>query len=176
MDNNDFPDKVIIAWSGGLRMSTLEVYKELYADIPHQKYVKDLQQPCVDVEALHKDFFYNCWGKPKNAEEAAKLKTLPNYPNGMRQERDRCYGWNECLDHLSQQGHLTKTVDEWRDKPIPIVINCPECNTVHVDEDEWKERPHKTHECQCCRHTWRPCNFATVGVFTLPTAPKVEVE
>jgi len=149
MDNNDFPDKVIIAWSGGLRMSTLEVYKELYADIPHQKYVKDLQQPCVDVEALKKSL----------VEQGIFMDS-----------------WNDCIDHLSQQGHLTKTVDEWRDKPIPIVINCPECNTVHVDEDEWKERPHKTHECQCCRHTWRPCNFATVGVFTLPTAPKVEVE
>lgn len=48
--------------------------------------------------------------------------------------------------------------------PLPIAIWCPKCSAPHVDEGEWATRPHKTHQCQSCKHEWRPFPYATVGV------------
>lgn len=58
-----------------------------------------------------------------------------------------------------------------KDVMIPVRIDCPECGTPHVDEDEWATRPHRTHQCQQCGHEWRPYPVATVGI-----APSAEVE
>jgi endogenous inhibitor of DNA gyrase (YacG/DUF329 family) len=49
-------------------------------------------------------------------------------------------------------------------KPIPVNIKCPECGTEHIDKEEWATRPHKTHQCQQCKHEWRPFEYATVGI------------
>ena len=49
-------------------------------------------------------------------------------------------------------------------KPVPTVLHCPDCEEIHVDEGEWATRPHKTHQCQHCRHEWRPYQVHTVGV------------
>lgn len=38
--------------------------------------------------------------------------------------------------------------------PNPALIWCPKCETVHVDEGELAWRPHRTHECVKCKHTW----------------------
>ena len=65
-----------------------------------------LQNKLVDVEGLKKDWYYYHWGKPKNSEEAKKMKPLPLLPNGERWERDRCIGWNDCIDHLHDNGYL----------------------------------------------------------------------
>jgi len=48
--------------------------------------------------------------------------------------------------------------------PIPTILHCPQCNSLHVDEGEWKTRPHKTHQCQACGHEWRPYSVPTVGI------------
>lgn len=48
--------------------------------------------------------------------------------------------------------------------PIPLVLYCPVCGAPHVDEGEWATTPHKTHQCQSCRHEWRPFTYPTVGV------------
>lgn len=48
--------------------------------------------------------------------------------------------------------------------PVPVHISCPKCGTSHIDEGEWATRPHKTHQCQNCKHEWRPFPYATVGV------------
>jgi len=60
--------------------------------------------------------------------------------------------------------------------PAPVVvakvIHCPECGAIHIDEGEWATRLHKTHQCQSCKHEWRPYPYATVGV----PAPVGEVE
>lgn len=48
---------------------------------------------------------------------------------------------------------------------VPVVIYCPVCEVLHVDEGEWATtRHHKTHQCQSCGHEWRPFRFATVGI------------
>lgn len=65
---------------------------------------------------------------------------------------------------------------------IPLVMYCP-VGHQHVDEGEWRTRPHKTHQCQVpvpcycgksgcqtmyvCGIEWRPSNFPTVGVAKL---------
>ena len=33
---------------------------------------------------------------------------------------------------------------------VPVVVRCPSCDTVHVDEGEWEMRPHRTHLCLSC--------------------------
>jgi predicted RNA-binding Zn-ribbon protein involved in translation (DUF1610 family) len=48
--------------------------------------------------------------------------------------------------------------------PRALVLGCPECGALHIDEGEWATRPHKTHQCQKCAHEWRPFDFATVGI------------
>lgn len=53
-------------------------------------------------------------------------------------------------------------------QPIPMRIPCPECGTLHIDEDEFAEKPHHTHSCQECGLTWRPAVVNTVGVRFLP--------
>jgi hypothetical protein len=51
-----------------------------------------------------------------------------------------------------------------RQAPVPMTLHCPQCAALHVDDGEWATRPHKTHQCQACKHEWRPFEYATVGV------------
>lgn len=51
---------------------------------------------------------------------------------------------------------------------IPMLLHCPLCNKRHIDEGEFATKPHHTHSCQHCGHTWRPAIVATVGVQFLP--------
>lgn len=58
--------------------------------------------------------------------------------------------------------------------PVPMILFCQICNAQHIDEGDWATRPHRTHECQQCRHQWRPSNTSTVGVKDLGPKPLVE--
>lgn len=51
---------------------------------------------------------------------------------------------------------------------LSIVICCPECGERHIDEGEFKTKPHHTHACQNCGMVWRPAIINTVGVRFLP--------
>jgi len=55
-----------------------------------------------------------------------------------------------------------------KEKPIPIVVNCPRCTMQHVDRGEFAQRAHRTHRCEHCGHEWRPANVATIAVTELP--------
>ena len=48
--------------------------------------------------------------------------------------------------------------------PLDLVLDCPRCGEVHLDEDEWINRNHRTHMCRNCQHTWRPKPYWTRGV------------
>ncbi len=52
-------------------------------------------------------------------------------------------------------------------EPIPMILHCPWCGFKHVDKDEWVEKTHRTHLCESCTKTWKPCNWQTIGVETL---------
>lgn len=60
--------------------------------------------------------------------------------------------------------------------PVPMLLYCPECNERHVDRGEFATKPHHTHECQFCGHTWRAAVVATVGVQFLFRKPDAEPE
>ena len=51
---------------------------------------------------------------------------------------------------------------------VDIVTYCPDCNTLHIDEGEWRDRPHKTHLCAKCKKLWRPDDLN----YTRGVAPK----
>jgi len=49
--------------------------------------------------------------------------------------------------------------------PLKIAgLFCPKCGFLHIDAGEWATRPHRTHQCQSCKHEWRPADVPTVGV------------
>lgn len=54
------------------------------------------------------------------------------------------------------------------DKPIPMLLWCPECGARHVDVGEFASKSHHSHACQHCGHVWRPAIVPTVGVQFLP--------
>lgn len=54
-------------------------------------------------------------------------------------------------------------------KPIPMILNCPECGAQHIDVDDasgaWAtSRHHRKHLCSNCGHIWMPAEVHTVGV------------
>lgn len=53
-------------------------------------------------------------------------------------------------------------------EPIPMLLRCPLCGLRHIDEGDFATKPHTSHSCQLCGHTWRPAVVATVGVLFLP--------
>lgn len=58
--------------------------------------------------------------------------------------------------------------------PIPVRLTCPECGVAHVDEGVWAVRLHKTHQCQACKHEWRPYEYPTVGVTEQVDTDRIE--
>jgi hypothetical protein len=56
--------------------------------------------------------------------------------------------------------------------PEPRLLFCPNCGGQHEDFGEWRERAHRTHLCQFCKHTWRPFAWTTVGVALPPTGDR----
>lgn len=48
---------------------------------------------------------------------------------------------------------------------VPTEIHCPQCNMLHVDQDEWATtRLHRKHLCHGCGHIWAPYPVTTTGV------------
>ncbi len=54
------------------------------------------------------------------------------------------------------------------DRPVPMLLWCPECSHRHIDEGNFALKDHHTHACQHCGHVWRPAVGDTVGVQFLP--------
>lgn len=75
-----------------------------------------------------------------------------------------------------------------KEKPINMVLFCPNCGTQHIDAPEpavehdhgamefpeWHNPPHKSHLCHDCGHIWRPADVPTNGVQAIKTAGKVD--
>lgn len=58
---------------------------------------------------------------------------------------------------------ITKNVTE-KSVGTPLLLFCPECNVQHIDEGIWATKPHRTHQCQSCKHEWKPYAVTTFGV------------
>lgn len=82
-----------------------------------------------------------------------------------------------ALGYLSQAYSQYETFDEALDavdklrQPLPMVLHCPSCGMQHIDEPkgEWKNPPHRSHQCQSCKHVWRPADVLTTGVMSVET-------
>ena len=60
------------------------------------------------------------------------------------------------------------------DKPIPMVLHCPQCHLQHIDkpDPDWPNHPHRSHRCQHCDTIWRPADVPTMGVDLVQTRGK----
>jgi len=54
--------------------------------------------------------------------------------------------------------------------PVRKLLYCPACQNQHIDKAEWATpaKAHRTHLCESCGHKWRPFDFYTIGVESLP--------
>lgn len=73
------------------------------------------------------------------------------------------------------------------DKPIDMILFCPECGEQHIDKPEssalaadaalfggdwpgrWTNPPHRSHLCHRCKCIWRPADVPTNGVAKIKT-------
>ena len=101
---------------------------------------------------------------------AAGETCVRNYAHPGRQCGQECPTCGVAVDSpcIADTFHLSRAEPTQPAAPIPIRIHCPECHELHVDEGEWVTKPHHTHSCQACGHTWRPAVVHTVGVRFLP--------
>lgn len=75
------------------------------------------------------------------------------------------------------------------EKPLPMVLHCPECGLQHVDAKEthglaegeqepeepaWNNPPHRSHLCHGCGCIWRPADVPTDGVKAITTRGKAD--
>lgn len=73
------------------------------------------------------------------------------------------------------------------EKPIDMVLFCPNCGVQHIDAPEtepdkwsmedpppplWTNPPHRSHQCGLCGHVWRPADVPTNGVAAIKTKGK----
>lgn len=77
------------------------------------------------------------------------------------------------------------------EKPVDMVLYCPNCGMQHIDRDEakgmlafdvacygepWRNPPHKSHLCKPqeggCGCIWRPADVPTNGVAAIKTEGK----
>jgi len=56
-------------------------------------------------------------------------------------------------------------IEKLKNVQIPLELKCPQCDMIHVDQDEWATtRLHRKHLCHGCGHLWTPYAVTTVGV------------
>lgn len=54
-------------------------------------------------------------------------------------------------------------------RPEPLLIECPHCNTPHIDRGIWARKRHRTHQCIACGNQWRPSRLYSIGVSYHPS-------
>lgn len=52
--------------------------------------------------------------------------------------------------------------------PNKMRLPCEKCGRLHIDKGVFATKPHHTHSCQFCGHTWRPAKEHTTGVKFIP--------
>lgn len=93
---------------------------------------------------------------------------MSDMDDGFREEDDWPASAKRRIDELKNQLAVARLAAKAVDQPIPMRLPCPSCHTLHVDEGEFKTKPHHTHACQNCGEVWRPAIVPTVGVRFLP--------
>ncbi len=94
---------------------------------------------------------------------------------------------------LADAMETIKAYSEAQQKPVDMLLFCPNCGEQHVDEAKpdacetcgqnlqgcacetftaWLNPPHKSHRCSYCNHVFRPADVPTNGVLQIQTAGK----
>ena len=119
--------------------------------------------------------------QPPDLQQRLEAAFEERYPAGASDEVRGAFrnaygaGYFDALDHFPE-GHSPQQQPA---APIPMRLHCPGtfalgdgihivCGELHLDEGEFATKPHHTHSCQACGHTWRPAVVPTVGVRFLP--------
>ncbi len=70
------------------------------------------------------------------------------------------------LEPINADGTPSPAIAEQINTPDieSMELVCPACGVLHFDTGEWYARPHRTHLCLECGHTWRPFEHFTRGV------------
>jgi hypothetical protein len=111
------------------------------------------------------------------------------------------YHYTLLYTQAEMDAALTKAIADERamPTPIPMVLTCPKCGWLHVDQEEsendyshrrnksvrsgatpesissrWTNPPHKSHLCHNCGIVWRPADVATTGVENIQTRGKAD--
>ncbi len=91
--------------------------------------------------------------KKQAADEIAQLKI------DLEQSRAQEQQTATVLDGFAGDLEKLKNVQ------IPLQLKCPQCDMIHVDQDEWATtRLHRKHLCHGCGHLWTPYLVTTIGV------------
>jgi predicted RNA-binding Zn-ribbon protein involved in translation (DUF1610 family) len=72
------------------------------------------------------------------------------------------------IDCKAAMAELIQLAPSTEEEPVAMRLKCPACGELHIDEGEFATKPHHTHACQHCGHTWRPAIVPTTGVRFLP--------
>lgn len=88
------------------------------------------------------------------------------------------------VDQTVHEGVLFR-LERWRKlaearDPVPMILFCPRCGTRHIDQADpangWLNEPHRSHLCASCGTIWRPADIATVGVASIATRGRLDVD
>jgi predicted RNA-binding Zn-ribbon protein involved in translation (DUF1610 family) len=122
------------------------------------------------------------------------LPPLPEADNSNRQHGRAGFHERPCANYLSSSmtEYARHAVSIDRQRPIDMILHCPNCGLQHIDapEDErdepihegdqvtdtvvvgWDNPPHRSHLCHGCGHIWRPADVPTNGVEYITTKGK----
>lgn len=109
--------------------------------------------------------------KRSAATREIALGNIDRMDETFREFENECGRQQERLEDAvaAAKAREAEIIDKY-EAPIPMRITCPmpTCGALHVDEGAFATKPHHTHSCQICGHTWRPAVVCTVGVRFLP--------
>lgn len=82
--------------------------------------------------------------------------------------------WGMQAEHRTalvreEEKGYAKGLKDARLEPIEMILHCPTCQRRHVDEEEWRKIPHRSHLCDGCGCVWRPADVPTIGVKSITT-------
>jgi len=90
---------------------------------------------------------------------------LEGHDPGCPYEDGKMPWFEVCISELQTEIiQLKADLEQARNAQVPTEIRCPQCNLLHVDQDEWATtRLHRKHLCHGCGNIWQPYPVTTTG-------------
>ena len=109
--------------------------------------------PCVHEAHFSRKY------RPRPKEEPIVMGATPHCPFCAVESGQRLV--DQMLSR--ERDELRAEVKKLKASIVPTILFCPVCGEQHVDKGEWATKPHRTHLCEECGHTWRPFEASTIG-------------